>query len=60
MTYEYYLVWYSQYGNEEIDCFETREEAEKMKAEYQLAFGEGYIKIWSRGVYRRKLQSRAS
>ena len=60
MTYEYALIWHSQYGSEEVDSFDTRTEAEAMQAEYAMAFGEGYIKIWSRGAYRRKLQSRAS
>jgi len=48
MMYEYYLIWRSQYGNEEIDCFETREEAERMQEEYQISFREGDILIASR------------
>ena len=42
---EYVLIWHSRYGVEEIDAFDTRTEAEAMQAEYQLAFGEGYIEI---------------
>ena len=42
---KYLLIWHSQYGKEEIDSFDTREEAEKMKAEYAMAYGEGYIEI---------------
>ena len=42
---EYTLIWHSQYGKEEIDAFDTREEAKKMKVEYQMAYGEGYIEI---------------
>ena len=36
---EYALIWHSQYGKEEIDAFDTREEAEKKKVEYNTAFG---------------------
>ena len=42
---EYVLIWHSKYGKEEIDSFDTREEAEAMKIEYWLAFNEGYISI---------------
>ena len=42
---EYALIWHSQYGTEEIDSFDTREEAEAMKIEYWLSFNEGYITI---------------
>mgnify|MGYP001200098099 CR=1 FL=1 len=42
---EYTLIWHSKYGVEEIDSFDTREEAKKMKVEYQMAYGEGYIEI---------------
>ena len=45
MMYEYYLIWRSQYGNEEIACFETREEAERMQEACQVAFSEGDILI---------------
>ena len=45
---EYTLIWHSQYGSEEIDSFDTREEAEAMKVEYRLAFNEGYITIKAR------------
>ena len=50
MTYEYFLVWQSKYGNEEIDCFKNRDEAMRMKREYQMAFGEGRIVVKSRSV----------
>ena len=37
----YSLIWDSQYGKEEIESeIETREEAEYLRAEYQLAYGE--------------------
>lgn len=42
---EYALIWHSQYGSEEVDSFDTRTEAKAMQAEYQMAFGEGYIEI---------------
>ena len=45
---EYALIWHSQYGTEEIDSFDTREEAEAMKIEYWLSFNEGYITIQPR------------
>ena len=41
----YHLIWHSKYGVEEIDSFDTREEAEAMKIEYWLAFSEGYVTI---------------
>jgi len=41
----FHLIWHSQYGVEEIDSFDTREEAEAMKIEYWLSFNEGYITI---------------
>ena len=44
----FHLIWHSQYGVEEIDSFTTRQEAEAMKVEYQLAFGEGHITIKAR------------
>ena len=39
------LVWHSKYGVEEVDSFDSREEAIKMRAEYKMAFGEGCIII---------------
>ena len=44
---EYALIWHSRYGKEEVDCFDTLEEAKKMKAEYTMAFGgePGFIEI---------------
>ena len=45
ITMEYALIWHSRYGKEEVDCFDTLEEAKKMKVEYMTAFGEGFIKI---------------
>ena len=39
MEYEYCLVWHSQYGKEEIDAFETLEEATAMRSEYEMAYG---------------------
>ena len=47
---EYVLIWHSKYGKEEIDSFDTREEAEAMKIEYWLSFNEGYITIKTRRV----------
>ena len=45
MDYQWYLIWHSKYGVEEIDSFGTRAEAEAMQVEYQMAYGEGYIEI---------------
>ena len=40
------LIWHSQYGKEEIDSFDTRVEAIKMREEYKTAFNyEGSIII---------------
>ncbi len=39
MKYEYILVWYSDYGVEEIDSFESAEEASRMREEYEMAYG---------------------
>ena len=50
MEYEYCLVWHSQYGSEEVDSFDTREEAETMQTQYTMAYGEGYIEIKQRSV----------
>lgn len=42
----YALMWYSQYGIEEIDSFDTYKEAKEMKKEYELAYhGSGSILI---------------
>jgi hypothetical protein len=38
------LIWTSQYGTEEIDSFDTWNEAVKMRKEYLLAYG-GSIRI---------------
>lgn len=38
----------SQYGVEEIDEAETHEEAEKLLAEYRMAFGDGWA-LWIKG-----------
>ncbi len=45
MRFKYALIWHSQYGKEEVDCFDDRKEAKKMAVEYRMAFGEGYITI---------------
>ena len=45
MDYQWYLIWHSQYGTEEVDYFHNESEAKRMQAEYQMAFGEGYIEI---------------
>ena len=45
MGFKYALIWNSQYGKEEVDCFDDHKEAEKMADEYRMAFGEGYITI---------------
>ena len=40
------LIWHSQYGKEEVDSFDTRAEAIKMREEYKMAFNyEGCIII---------------
>jgi len=33
------IVWFSEYGAEVVDEFETKEEAEQMAEEYKMAFG---------------------
>mgnify|MGYP005687460421 CR=1 FL=1 len=43
--YSYVLIWHSQYGREEIDSFDTISEANLMRKEYRMAFGEGSITI---------------
>ena len=43
--YRFALIWHSQYGKEEVDSFDTREEAIKMREEYRMAFNEGCIII---------------
>ena len=48
MTYEYALIWHSQYGKEEVDCFHNESEAKRMQVEYRMAFGEGRIEIKKR------------
>ena len=54
MIYEYALIWHSQYGTEEIDCFQNEPEAKRMKKEYQsmLSFhrGAGRVEIKKRRV----------
>jgi len=45
MSFKYALIWHSQYGKEEVDCFDDRKEAKKMATEYRMAYGEGYITI---------------
>jgi len=40
------IIGESRFGVEEIDTAETREEAEFLLGEYQLAFGEDW-KIWT-------------
>ena len=32
------LIWHSKYGVEEVDSFDTRAEAQRMRAEYKMAF----------------------
>ena len=44
---KYLLIWHSQYGSEEVDSFDTREEAEGAQTEYMMAYREGYIEIKS-------------
>lgn len=41
----YALIWHSRYGVEEVDSFDTRAEAQRMRSEYKMAFGTGYITI---------------
>ena len=50
---EYVLIWHSQYGKEEVDAFDTREEAEKMRVEYAMAFGG---EPWFIQIKRRRVQ----
>ena len=42
---EYALIWHSQYGVEEVDCFDNEEEAIRMRWEYSMAYCEGTITI---------------
>ena len=42
---KYVLIWHSQYGSEEIDSFDTKEEAEAIRPEYAIAYREGYVEI---------------
>jgi hypothetical protein len=42
---QYKLIWLSQYGREEIDTAKTLQEAEYLRAEYQLAYQEGLVII---------------
>jgi hypothetical protein len=39
MKARYVLIWRSQYGTEAIDEAETRQEADYLRGEYQLAYG---------------------
>ncbi len=41
----YKLIWHSKYGIEEVDSFDTRAEAQRMRTEYKMAFGTGHITI---------------
>jgi len=41
----YALIWHSKYGKEEIDETEDLKNAEYLKNEYTLAYGQGYIEI---------------
>ncbi len=43
MTYE--LVWTSRYGTEVIDETDSKTDAEYLRAEYQMAYGEGTVRI---------------
>ena len=47
---KYTLIWHSQYGKEEVDPFDTLEEAKQMQREYTQAFGgePGFIEIKKR------------
>ena len=47
---KYALIWRSQYGVEEVDCFDTKEEARKMAVEYRMAYGEGSVVIKRRSA----------
>jgi hypothetical protein len=47
-TYEYALIWHSQYGKEEVDSCDDRLEAKRLQIEYRMAFGEGHIEIKKR------------
>ena len=35
----YVLIWHSQYGNEEIEECDSLDEAQTLRAEYQMAYG---------------------
>ena len=36
---EFALIWYSQYGKEEIDTTTNSQEAIRLRNEYQMAYG---------------------
>ena len=42
---EFALIWYSQYGKEEIDTTTDSQEAIRLRDEYQLAYGEVLKKV---------------
>ena len=42
---EFALIWYSQYGKEEIDTTTDSQEAIRLRDEYQLAYGTGTVRI---------------
>ena len=50
------LIWHSQYGKEEIDTFKTRTEAQRMRTEYQMAYGTGYIEVKRRRVRKQNVR----
>tara|TARA_A100001011_G_scaffold291307_1_gene302888 strand:+ start:132 stop:284 length:153 start_codon:yes stop_codon:yes gene_type:complete len=47
---EYALIWHSQYGKEEVDTTTDKNEARRLKKEYQMAYGSGYIEVKRRRV----------
>ena len=47
---EFALIWYSQYGKEEIDTTTDSQEAIRLRDEYQLAYGTGTVRIMIRPV----------
>ena len=45
MKFKYALIWHSKYGTEEVDCFDTEEEATSMQVEYSMALKIGRVTI---------------
>ena len=45
MNFRYALIWHSKYGTEEVDSFDTQEEAALMQVEYSMALKIGRVTV---------------